>query len=166
MFSNGTGEYSDGSFPQGSFGSVGDTLSDGAELLRQNDERKRVVCQRSLAEIPIPQATIELLSTLSAYRIALVTSSERPDVEPILQASGIYEHFDAMVFGEDVSAHKLAPDPYLLIARKLGVSTGIAFEDSQSGLESAQAAGFKVFRVEQPKELAQIVARSLRQTTL
>jgi beta-phosphoglucomutase-like phosphatase (HAD superfamily) len=31
---------------------------------------------------------------------------------------------------------------------------GIAFEDSQSGLESALAAGFKVVTVEQPKELA------------
>ena len=142
------------------------SLSDGAALLRQNDERKRAVCRRSLAEIPIPQATIELLSTLSAYRIGLVTSSQRPDVEPILRAAGIYQHFDAMVFGEDVSAHKPAPAPYLLIARKLGLSRGIAFEDSQSGLESAQAAGFKVFRVEQPKELAQIVARSLGQTSL
>jgi HAD superfamily hydrolase (TIGR01509 family) len=68
-----------------------------------------------------------------------------------------------MVFGEDVTAHKPAPDPYLLIAQKLGVGTGIAFEDSQSGVESARAAGFKVVRVEQPKELAQLVARSLRQ---
>jgi beta-phosphoglucomutase len=136
---------------------------DGSALLCQNDKRKRLVCQRSLAEIPIPQATIALLSTLGAYRIGLVTSSERRDVEPILRASGIYGQFDAMVFGEDVTAHKPAADPYLLIAQKLGVGTGIAFEDSQSGVESARAAGFKVVRVEQPKELAQLVARSLRQ---
>ncbi len=141
-------------------------LTDGSELLRQNDERKRLVCRWSLAEIPIPQATIALLSTLGAYRIGLVTSSERPDVEPILRASGVYEHFDAMAFGEDVAAHKPAPDPYLLIAQKLSVSTGIAFEDSQSGAESALAAGFKVVRIEHPKELAQVVARSLHQTTL
>jgi HAD superfamily hydrolase (TIGR01509 family) len=126
-----------------------------------------MVCQWSLAEIPIPQATIKLLSTLGAYRIGLVTSSERLDVEPILRASAIYEQFDAMVFGEDVAANKPAPEPYLLIAQKLEVRTGIAFEDSQSGLESgALAAGFKVVKIEQPKELAQVVARSLRQTTL
>jgi len=71
-----------------------------------------------------------------------------------------------MVFGEDVAANKPAPEPYLLIAQKLEVRTGIAFEDSQSGLESALAAGFKVVKIEQPKELAQVVARSLRQTTL
>jgi beta-phosphoglucomutase len=141
-------------------------LIGGAEFSRRNLERKRMVCQWSLAEIPIPQATIKLLSTLGAYRIGLVTSSERLDVEPILRASAIYEQFDAMVFGEDVAANKPAPDPYLLIAQKLEVRTGIAFEDSQSGLESALAAGFKAVKIEQPKELAQVVARSLRQTTL
>ena len=140
-------------------------LSDIAELLRQNDQRKCLVCQWSLAEIPIPQATIETLSTPDAYCIGLVTSSERPDVEPLLRASEIYEYF-VLVFGEDVAAHKPAPDPYLLIAQKLDVSTGIAFVDSESGVESALATGFKVVRVEQPTELAQIVARSLRQSTL
>ena len=77
-------------------------------------------------------------------------------------ASGIYDKFDAMVFGDDVVVHKPAPDPYLLIAKKLGVSTGTAFEDSNSGMESAQAAGFKAVRIEHPKDLAQIVAQFLR----
>ena len=62
-----------------------------------------------------------LLTTLGAYRPGLVTSSERSKVEPILRASAIYEKFDAMVFGEDVTAHQPAPDPYLLVAQKLGV---------------------------------------------
>jgi len=62
-----------------------------------------------------------LLTTLGAYRLGLVTSSERSKVEPILRASAIYEKFDAMVFGEDVTAHQPAPDPYLLVAQKLGV---------------------------------------------
>jgi beta-phosphoglucomutase-like phosphatase (HAD superfamily) len=61
-----------------------------------------------------------------------------------------------------VGAHKPAPDPYLLIAKKLGISTGIAFEDSGSGLQSAIAAGFKAVKIEHPRELAQIVAQSLR----
>ena len=106
-----------------------------------------------------------LLTTLGAYRPGLVTSSERSKVEPILRASAIYEKFDAMVFGEDVTVHKPAPDPYLLVAQKLGVSTGIAFEDSRPGLESALAAGFKVVRLEEPKDLTKIVAQSLRRQT-
>jgi len=132
------------------------------EFKQQNLERRRKVCQWSLAESPIPAETIRLLASLSGYRIGLVTSSERADVEPVLRASGIYEKFDALVFGCDAPVNKPAPDPYLLMAKKLGVSTGIAFEDSESGLESAHAAGFKAVRIEQPQELAQVVARTLR----
>jgi HAD superfamily hydrolase (TIGR01509 family) len=133
-----------------------------ADLLSQNLARKRMVREWSLSESPIPPETIKLLRTLGvAYQIGLVTSSGRPEVEPILRASAIHELFDAMVFGEDVTALKPAPDPYLLIAQRLGVSTGIVFEDSQPGIESAHSAGFKVVRVEQPKDLAETVARSL-----
>jgi HAD superfamily hydrolase (TIGR01509 family) len=132
------------------------------ELKQRNLERRRKVCRWSLAESPIPAETIRLLAALSGYRIGLVTSSERTDVEPVLRASAIYEKFDALVFGCDVPVHKPAPDPYLLMAKKLGVSAGIAFEDSESGLESARSAGFKAVRIEQPQELAQVVARTLR----
>lgn len=131
------------------------------ELMLLNLERRRMVREWSLAESPIPRETVELLATLKEYRIGLVTSSDRVDVEPILRAAAIYEKFDAIVFGDDVAAHKPAPDPYLLIAKKLGVSTGIAFEDSASGLQSALAAGFNAVKVEHPKELAQIVEQLL-----
>jgi beta-phosphoglucomutase len=137
-----------------------------ADLLSQNLARKRMVREWSLSESPISQETIKLLRTLGAYQIGLVTSSGREEVEPILRASAIHELFDAMVFGDDVTALKPAPDPYLLIARRLGVNTGIAFEDSQPGIESAQTAGFRVVRVDHPKELAVTVARCLNgQTT-
>ncbi len=131
------------------------------ELPRLNLERRRMVLEWSLAESPIPQETIQLLTALKAHRIGLVTSSERVDVEPVLRASQIYDNFDAIVFGDDVPIHKPAPDPYLLIAKNLAVSTGIAFEDSESGLESARAAGFKAVIVERAKELAQVVAQTL-----
>jgi beta-phosphoglucomutase len=132
------------------------------ELSRLNLLRKREVLEWSLTKCPIPPETIRMLTTLKAYRIGLVTSSERTEVEPILRASAIYEKFDALVFGCDVAAHKPAPDPYLMIAKNLGVDTGIAFEDSESGLESAQAAGFNAVRIDHPGELAQVVARFLR----
>ncbi len=98
----------------------------------------------------------------SGYRLGLVTSSDRSDVEPVLRVSGIYEKFDATVFGDDVANHKPAPDPYLLVAHKLGVKSGVAFEDSVPGIESARAAGFKVVKVDNPKSLADIVADVLR----
>lgn len=132
------------------------------ELMLLNLERRRMVLAWSLAQSPIPPLTIELLATLKAYKVGLVTSSDRVDVEPVLRTSGIYDKFDAIVFGDDVACHKPAPDPYLLIAKKLGISTGTAFEDSDSGMKSALAAGFKAVRIGHPKDLAQIVAQSLR----
>jgi beta-phosphoglucomutase len=135
------------------------------ELPRLNLERRQIVLEWSLVESPIPQETIRLLTKLKAHPIGLVTSSERVDVEPVLRASQIYDKFDAIVFGDDVPIHKPAPDPYLLIAKNLAVSNGIAFEDSDSGMKSARAAGFKAVRVERARELAQVVERSLRDQT-
>ncbi len=47
-------------------------------LMRQNDHRKRMVREWSLAELPIRRETIELLNALSGYRVGLVTSSGAP----------------------------------------------------------------------------------------
>ncbi len=139
-------------------------VSTGA-LSQLNLPRKRGVMERSLIECPVSRETIGMLMALKGYRIGLVTSSERADVEPVLRASGIYEKFDAIVYGDDVSARKPAPEPYLKIAQILGVNSGLSFEDSESGLESARAAGFKIVRIEQPSELAQAVKRVLRGET-
>jgi HAD superfamily hydrolase (TIGR01509 family) len=137
-------------------------LSTYDQLMQENRKRNLLVLEWSLAQLPIPQETIDLLTKPSAYSLGLVTSSDRCDVEPVLRAAGIYERFDAMVFGDDVKAHKPAPDPYLRLAEKLGVTTGTAFEDSQPGLESARAAGFKVVQVDNPRDLARLVVESLR----
>src|ERR1700761_1519777 len=105
-------------------------LPDPAEFSRLNLERKRMVREWSLEQQLISPATIDLLKTLNGRRVGLVTSSERMEVEPVLQAAHIPGRFAAMVFGEDVTRHKPAPDPYLLIAQKLKIETGVAFEDS------------------------------------
>jgi beta-phosphoglucomutase len=131
------------------------------DFLSQNRERKQMVRDWSLAEIPISTKTIAMLKTLAAFRVGLVTSSGRLEVEPVLRAAQIYDRFDAMVFGEEVSTPKPSPAPYKLVAQKLGVDTGIAFEDSEPGLASARAAGFRAIKVDHPKDLPRIVAQSL-----
>jgi beta-phosphoglucomutase len=136
---------------------------DVAYLEQQDNDRKRKVCESALLELPIPQDTIQLLKSLEARRLGLVTSSERREVEPVLRAAGIRDLFEAAVFGADVVAHKPDPEPYLRIAQLLGIRTGVAFEDSEAGICSANAAGFKVVRIQQPRELAEAVARYLRE---
>jgi beta-phosphoglucomutase len=110
---------------------------------------------------PIHKATIELLLSLKSYQLGLVTSSVKSEVEPVLRAAGVFECFDAAVFGNDVERHKPAPDPYILLGKLLGVKTGLAFEDSSAGIASARQAGFEVIPVADPAELPQIVHRAI-----
>jgi len=135
---------------------------DADEFSRQNRERKQMVREWSLTESPIPRETVALLRGLGDYRVGLVTSSEQTEVEPVLRAAQVYDRFDGMVFGGESAAPKPSPAPYLLIAERLGVKTGIAFEDSEPGLASARAAGFRAVKIARPGDLAKNVALLLR----
>jgi beta-phosphoglucomutase len=120
--------------------------------------RKLEVRKSSLAQSPIPRRTLEMLRTLGDRRLGLVTSAERGDVEPVLRKANIQDCFEACVFRGDVTRHKPAPDPYLAIAARMAVATGLVFEDSDAGIASAVAAGFHAIRVDDPERLPGIVS--------
>jgi beta-phosphoglucomutase len=124
-------------------------------------ERKRMVGEWSLVRSPIRAETIEMLRGLSAWRLGLVTSAGREDIEPVLRHAKILSCFEACVFGGDVIHHKPAPDPYLKIASRMGIAQGVAFEDSDSGIISAVAAGFRPVRITDPADLPEVVARTI-----
>ena len=130
-------------------------------LEEDNAVRKQRMRDLCISQPPIHEKTIEMLHSLKGYRLGLVTSSSRSDVEPVLRAAGIYQCFDAFVFGEDVEHHKPSPDPYLLLGRRMGIATGLVFEDSDAGITSARLAGFTVVLISEPEELSQIVCREL-----
>jgi beta-phosphoglucomutase-like phosphatase (HAD superfamily) len=60
-----------------------------------------------------------------------------------------FDAFDVIVAGDDVIHGKPHPEPYLKAAELLGVDPKdcVAFEDSISGLRSAEAAGTKAVGV-------------------
>ena len=118
--------------------------------------------QRSLAEPPISEEVVELLRTLSSYKLGLVTSTSRHEIEPVLRRAGILDRFDTLICGEDVSRHKPAPEPYLLAAQRLGVSRVLVVEDSPAGLASACAAGFEVLHLPEPGLLAELLRATLQ----
>ena len=100
----------------------------------------------------------DLMSMLPAlerdYSLAVVSSSACVEIEPLLRAGGLREHFGTIVGGEDVQHHKPAPDPYLLAAERLGVHRALVIEDSAAGIASGRAAGFEVLAVKHPREVA------------
>ncbi len=119
-------------------------------------ERVREWC---ILEPPISKQTIELIRGLRVKKLGLVTSSDRSEIEPILRLAGIYESFHALVFGDDVLRHKPLPDPYLRISELLDIQNGVAFEDSDSGIQSARSAGFFTVRIADPHDLSSAVAK-------
>jgi HAD superfamily hydrolase (TIGR01509 family) len=114
-------------------------------------EWDRLCTQRFQQGIPLKPGAVDLLRRLEAagLPLALATSSRRGPAEEKLAAAGLRRYFRTVVTFEDVAAPKPAPDPYLLAAQRLGVPPArcLAFEDSETGARSAQAAGLVVVQV-------------------
>lgn len=88
----------------------------------------------------------ELLIELRRRKVktALVTMSLRSMALQVIEAMG-FDAFDVVVAGDDVVHGKPHAEPYLKAAKLLGVKPEecVAFEDSISGILSAEAAGTK-----------------------
>jgi beta-phosphoglucomutase len=129
------------------------------EIKRRLPERRDMVHKWKLDQPPIAEETVQLLKSLRGLTLGLVTSSDHADIEELLHNADIADCFDACVFGEEITSHKPDPAPYLLIRGKLGISGGVAFEDSDAGLLSAAAAGFETIRVSSPDDLPWLVRK-------
>jgi HAD superfamily hydrolase (TIGR01509 family) len=133
------------------------------EALRPHYATKKELFRRKIGEAdPCPAETVELIRSLGGYRVAVVTSSGRLEVAPVLERAGLIPYLAAMVFGEDVTRHKPAPDAYLLAAKRVGAARPLVVEDSAAGIESARAAGFDFVRVGSPREVAAMVRLALK----
>jgi HAD superfamily hydrolase (TIGR01509 family) len=102
------------------------------------------VIQKLDAEIVWRPGVLELMADLKAngVKTALVTMSMRRMALRVAAKLPVGE-FDVVVAGDDVTNGKPHPEPYLLAAEQLGVDINdcIAFEDSVTGLTSAEASG-------------------------
>jgi beta-phosphoglucomutase len=130
-------------------------------IWEKNRMRKMQVTEWCLDSLPIPRGTIAMLHSLRRRRLGLVTSGARFEVEPVLHAAGVFEYFSSRIYGEDATSSKPDPAPYRLAAASLGVQTGLAFEDSEAGIRSAQMAGFRAVRVDDPRTLSDLVFQTI-----
>jgi len=114
----------------------------------------------------------ELVSEVAAAGVpyALVTSSQRRFADTVLAVTGMT--FPVTVCGEDVTATKPDPEPYLLAAKLLDAHPArcVVLEDSPNGVASAAAAGCRVLAVPSllpiPPAPDRVVLGSLRDVTL
>jgi len=104
--------------------------------------------------------TVKLLEALfSIYKLAVVSSSYKSEVEPPLVRGGVRQYFQFLITGEDVQHFKPSPEPYLLAAKRIGARRPLVIEDSDAGVASGRAAGFEVLRV----TAVQSVGREVRE---
>jgi beta-phosphoglucomutase-like phosphatase (HAD superfamily) len=113
--------------------------------------RKKALLDDLIGTEPITTlGAAELVPVLAPHMpLAIASSGSRPGILAILDRLGWAGTFDVIVTGDDVTAGKPAPDPFLAAAHALGVDPTrcLAFEDSDPGVASARAAGMAVIDV-------------------
>jgi HAD superfamily hydrolase (TIGR01509 family) len=95
-------------------------------------------------------ATVGLLRALAPhYHTALATTAREVNARAVLEAFGLTDLFDFMVFGEDVARMKPDPECHQVIAKHFNVEASecIIFEDSNTGLRAAEAFGAHIYKV-------------------
>lgn len=105
--------------------------------------------------------TVQALNQLHDIPFAVVTSSVRAEIEPILKKDQVLHLAATCVYGDEVPRLKPAPDPYRIAMERLGVTRAVAFEDSQAGMTSARDAGCHVVQVRSASELPSLIASVL-----
>jgi HAD superfamily hydrolase (TIGR01509 family) len=135
------------------------------KLWAQYPRKKELFRQMIATDVPLARGARELLEELRGrFHMAVVSSSNRREVEPALEVARIRSYFDALVCGREAERLKPAPDPYLRAAKLLGSARPLVVEDSPAGVASAQAAGFDFVRVASVEEMASAVRERLRQS--
>jgi len=123
--------------------------------------------------IPWRPGALELLLELKSAGIktALVTMSMSKMAQSLADSIG-FDAFDVIVAGDHVLHGKPHPEPYLRAAELLGVDPThcVAFEDSLTGLTSAESAGTKAVGIPNvvsiPDAPGRIIWKTLQGVTL
>lgn len=124
--------------------------------------------------VPLRPYVRESLSSLAddRRRMAVVTSTSGDRARAHLTHAGLLDYFEFVVGGDEVTANKPDPAPYLTAAARMGVDPQDchAFEDSDRGITSAVRAGCVSTQIPDLRapdvplpDLGQRVAEDLRQ---
>ena len=112
--------------------------------------RKGELYRETLGELRLNGALLALAASVGPLmRTALVTTASAESVRAILRHANASHVFDHVVTGDDVTRHKPDPEAYLVALGRLQLNAleCLAFEDSNVGVASAEAAGIPVVRV-------------------
>lgn len=110
------------------------------------DELKMEIFRLRIPELQEVGPVVQVARSLHGkFPMAVASGSAELTVRASLEATGLIDLFPVIVTPERVKHGKPAPDMFLLAAELMGVppSECLVFEDGQSGLDAAKAAGMQ-----------------------
>lgn len=107
---------------------------------------RELVAEMGLDPLPGVRVWLERLHA-SGIPCAIASSTERANIDCVLDRIGLRGYFSAIVSGDAVTHGKPAPDIFLKAAEALGGGAALVFEDALVGIEAARRAGMAVVAV-------------------
>ena len=102
-------------------------------------------------EVPVKPGLNEILDFLDAHHIkkAVATTTRRELTEERLKRVGVYDRFDYVLCGDEVTNRKPDPEIYLSVLHKMNTKAenAIVLEDSSVGVEAAYRASIDCIQV-------------------
>lgn len=102
-------------------------------------------------EVPVKPGLYEMLDYLEQHHIkmAVATTTRRELTEKRLKKIGVYDRFDYVLCGDEVTKRKPDPEIYLSVLHKMNTKAEnvIVLEDSSVGVEAAYRAGIDCIQV-------------------
>lgn len=112
--------------------------------------RKAEIYRDTIRESVLNVGLVKHLHYLKkCHKIVLVTTAKKRNAMAALEQHGLSGYFDHMVTADDVEKSKPSPECYQLALKLCNIkpNEALAFEDSQPGMEAAEAAGIPVIVV-------------------
>jgi len=142
-------------------GQLADPPKPARELIDLYPLKRKKFAAIAANESLITDNTARAVNALRNKKLAVVTSSRKSEVEPILLKAGILANLAACVYGDEIQNHKPLPEPYLKAVERTRAERALVFEDSASGLASARAAGLDVVHVTNAADLPSLIRDAL-----
>lgn len=134
-----------------------DRLVAGAGLLLTPAERGQLIAEKRRRALDYIQTkanpldgAVEFVNAVAGrFALALCTSASRRSADAALLRLGLADRFSTIVTAETVERGKPAPDGFLfaLTAQGTAAKDAVVFEDADSGIAAAAAAGIEFIRI-------------------
>ena len=146
------------------------------QLIQKSIDAKTKAFKKSfLSEISIPDGISKwIIKNRYNLYLGVVSSSTSREVEPTLKKADILNHFDVLVFGDQVIHHKPNPEPYLKALERLNAQLSnlisaeqcVVIEDSKPGIAAAKSAGMFVIEVTTARDVLVALEATFHQKQL